>query len=194
MNKLFPSRSGPLSAAALLFASALGLSGCGENIFEQKWTLARADTVLIYSLARPELNLPSGFDFVSRLPVEIQSPGATGSWDVLLDTQDDQLVFLLPGALDITSKTLILPMPGMSFDDVLRAPKDTTLYMRDLPVPVQTGTVYVLRTHEGRSRFGLSCVFYGKLQPLVVEPTNGVLQFVYDVNTLCDDRALVPSD
>ena len=180
--------------AALFFASVFGSTGCGENIFEQKWTLARVDTVLIYSLARPELNLPSGFDFLRRVPVEIQSSGATGSWDLLLDTQDGQLVFLLPGALDITSATLVLPMPGTAFEDVLRAPKDTTLYTRDGPVPVQTSTVYVLRTHRGPNRFGLVCVFFGKLQPLVVEPAHGTVQFTYDVNTVCDDRALIPTE
>ena len=180
--------------AALFFASALGLTGCGENIFEQTWTVARVDTVLIYSLARPELNLPSAFDFVERRLVKIQAAGATGSWDLLLDTQDGQLVFLLPGALNITSETLILAMPEMAFDDVLRAPKDTTLYTRDGPVPVETGTVYVLRTHKGPNRFGLLCVFYGKIQPLVIEPAYGTVQFAYDVNRLCDDRALIPSE
>ena len=179
---------------ALCFASVLGLSGCGENIFEQKWTVARVDTVLIYSLARPELNLPAGFDFVNRLTVEIQAPGATGTWDLLLDTQDGQLVFLPPGALGITSGTMVLALPGMTFDDVIKAPKDTTLYSVDLPLLVETNTVYVLRTHQGFDRFGLPCRFYGKLQPLEVELAPGTVQFVYDVSRLCDDRALIPPD
>ena len=178
----------------LFFASVLGLSGCGENIFEQKWTVARVDTVLIYSLARPELNLPSAFDFVNRLALEIQAPGATGAWDLLLDTQDGQLVFLPPGALGITSGTMVLSLPGMTFDDVIKAPKDTTLYSVDLPLPVETSSVYVLRTHQGRDRFGLPCRFYGKLQPLEVELALGTVRFIYDVSTLCDDRALIPPD
>jgi len=194
VNKPFLSRLGPPTAAALFFASALGLSGCGENIFDVKWTQARVDTALIYSLARPELNRASGFDFVRRLPIEIQSAGATGSWDLVVDTQDGELVFLLPEALDIPSEALILPMPGMTFDEVLRAPKDTTLYTRDGPVPVATGTVYVLRTHKGLDRFGAPCVFYGKFQPLVVDPAQGTVQFTYDVNTICDDRALIPEE
>ena len=178
----------------LFFASVLGLSGCGENVFEQKWTVARVDTVLIYSLARPELNLPSGFDFVNRLAVEIQAAGATGAWDLLLDTQDGQLVFLPPGALGITSEARVLSLPGMAFDDVIRAPKDTTLYSVDLPLPVETTSVYVVRTHQGRDRFGLPCRFFGKLQPLEVEPALGTVRFVYDVSRLCDDRGLIPED
>ena len=156
--------------------------------------MAEVDTVLIYSLDRPELNLPSGFDFVNRLALEIQSAGATGSWDILLDTQDGELVFLLPGALDISSETLVLAMPETAFDDILTAPKDTTLYTSDLALPVETGTVYVVRTHRGPDRFGLLCSFFGKFQPVVVEPANGAVQFAYDVNVLCDNRALVPPD
>ncbi len=194
MNRPFLARSRPLQVVAFCFASVLGLSGCGENVFEQKWTVARVDTVLIYSLARPELNLPTGFDFVNRLAVEIQAPGATGSWDLLLDTQDGQLVFLPPGALGIASETMVLTIPGMAFDDVITAPKDTTLYSVDLPLLVETSSVYVLRTHEGRDRFGLPCRFYGKLKPLEVELALGTVRFEYDVSRLCDDRSLIPPD
>ena len=178
--------------AAFFFATALGSTGCGENIFDQKWIEANVDTVLIYSLARPELNLPSGFDFLDRLAVTVQSAGAT--WDLLLDTQDGELVFLLPGSLGIVTSTLVLALPEMVFDDVLTAPRDTTLYTRDVPIPVESGTVYVMRTHKGPDRFGQSCSFFGKFQPLVVDPVNGTVQFTYDVNTLCDDRALIPTD
>ncbi len=172
----------------------MGLSGCGENIFEQKWTLAQVDTVLIYSLARPELNLPSAFDFVNRVTLKIQAPGATGEWDLVLDTRDGELVFLPPGALGIASETMVLQIPGMAFDDVTTAPKDTTLYSVDRPFPVETSSVYVLRTHQGRDRFGLPCRFYGKLQPLEVEPALGTVRFMYDVSRLCDDRSLIPPD
>ena len=178
----------------LFLASAVASTGCSDNVFEQKWTIAEVDTALIYSLARPELNLPSGFDFVNRAALQIQSPGATGFWDVLLDTQDGELVFILPGALDISSATLVLAMPETSFDDILTAPKDTTLYTRDLALPVDAGTVYVVRTHRGPDRFGTLCSFFGKFQPVVVEPANETVQFAYDVNVLCDDRALVPPD
>ena len=172
----------------------LGLTACGENIFDIKWTVANVGTALIYSLARPELNLPTAFDFVSRFPVEIQEPGATGNWDLVLDTQDGGLVFLPPGALDIVSEVMVLEMPDMAFDDVTEAPKDSTLYTKDQPVPVETSSVYVFRTHAAPGRFGLVCVRYGKLQPLQVEPALGTVEFEFDVSTLCDDRGLVPED
>lgn len=194
MSKLFLSRSRPLPLMALSFALAVGLTGCGDNIFEQKWTTASVDTVLIYSLARPELNLPAAYDFVNRFRVVLQQPGATGQWDLLLDTKDGQLVFLPPGALDITSATRILALPGMAFDDVIRAPKDSTLYSVDLPIPVETTSVYVLRTHQGTDRFGFPCSFYGKFQPLEVDPVLGTVRFQFDVSRLCDDRGLIPTD
>jgi hypothetical protein len=194
VNKPLLSKSGPLPVAVFFFASALGLTGCGENIFEQRWTRPTVETVLIYSLGRPEINLPSGFDFVNRFTVGIHESGATGTWDLVLDTQDGQLVFLPPGALGITTTTLLLPLPGMAFDDVLRAPKDTTLYTRDQPVPVDPGTVYVLRTHKASDRFGGSCLRYGKFQPLAVRLNDETVEFTYDVNTRCDDRALIPEE
>ena len=170
----------------------IGLTGCGENIFETKWTEPDVGTALIYSLARPELNLPSAFDFVNRRTVEIHMPTATGVWDLLLDTQDGELVFLPPGALDIESEALVLKLPDMAFDDVLKAPKDTTLYSRDMPVSVEMSSVYVVRTHQGPNRFGVLCYYFGKLQPLAVDLASGSVEFEYDVSTLCDDRGLIP--
>ena len=177
---------------ALSVASVLGSTACGENIFEIKWSVANVGTALLYSLARPELNLPSAFDFVDRVTVEIQQPGASGSWDLVLDTQDGQFVFLPPGAVGISSEVMVLALPGEDFDDVIKAPKDSTLYTRDQPIPVETSSVYVFRTHEGVTRFGGRCVFYGKLQPTEVEPALGTVLFRYDVSPLCDDRGLVP--
>jgi hypothetical protein len=172
----------------------LGLTACGENIFEATWTVARVDTVLVYSLARPELNLPNGYDFVNRRTMEIHDPGATGQWDLIVDTQNGELVFLPPGGLDVVSEAMILKLPDMNFDDVVTAPKDTTLYSRDMPASVETSSVYVLRTHQGADRFGVPCVFWGKLQPLDVQPDVGTVRFMFDVSTLCDDRGLIPQD
>ena len=194
MNKSSLSKSEPLPVLVLLAASMVGLTGCGENIFELKWTEADVDTVLVYSLARPELNLPTAFDFVGRRALEIESPGATGVWDLLLDTQDGELVFLPPGALGVASDAMVLKLPDMAFDDVIKAPKDTTLYSKDTPVSVETSSVYVLRTHQGANRFGIPCLFFGKLQPLEVQPAIGTVLFMYDVSTLCDDRGLIPRD
>jgi len=194
VNKPLLSRSRQLNVVVFLVASVSGLTACGQNIFDIKWTVSNVRTALIYSLARPELNLPTAFNFVDRVAVEIQAPGATGSWDLVLDTQDGQLVFLPPGALGINSDVMVLEIAGVDFDDVIEAPQDSTLYSRDQPVPVETTSVYVLRTHEGTNRFGLPCLFYAKLQPVEVELALGSVLFEYDVSVLCNDRGLVPED
>ena len=178
---------------ALLVASVLGLAACGENIFDVKWVNPSVQTVLLYSLAHPELNRPSGYDFVDRFPVEIHQPGATGFWDLLVDTEDGKLVFVLPRALGIESDAMILEMPGVAFEDLLEAPEDSTLYTTDEPVPIEAGSVYVLRTHEGPSDFGIPCVFWGKIEATEVDLISGTVVFIYDVSPLCDDRGLVPN-
>ncbi len=194
MNRPLFSRSRSPYVVVFLAVSVLGLTACGENVFDLKWTIARVNTALLYSLARPELNLPSGYDFVDRQEIEIEQPGSTGLWDLLVDTQDGQLVFVPPGALGIDSEVMILPIPDMAFDDLLTAPEDSTLYTRDQPVPIETSSVYVLRTHEGPSRFGVPCVFWGKIQPTDIDLVFETVQFTYDVSILCDDRGLVPED
>jgi hypothetical protein len=178
---------------ALLVTSVLGSTACGEDIFDVKWVNSSVQTVLIYSLTRPELNLPSGYDFVNRNPIEVQRPGATGFWDLLVDTRDGELLFFPPGALGIESEVMILALPDTTFDAVLEAPQDSTLYTKDQPLLIQPGTVFILRTHVGASQFGVPCAFWGKIETTEVEPALGTVVFIYDVSPLCDDRGLVPN-
>lgn len=175
----------PLCLALL----ALGLAACDP--FEFQWT-PQPDTVLIHSLARPELNLESGFNFNFRVPVVVESPGATGQWDVALDTQGDELVFLPPGALGINSRARITALPGLAFNEVLEAPPDTAVYVSNRPLTVTRGTIYVVQTGELTGSFGQRCVYFAKLEPLVLDVAGGRLTFVYDANPVCNDPRLVP--
>lgn len=185
----------PLGSRCLVLAAAAVLTvllpACGDNPFESRWT-AMPDTALLHSLARPELNLNSAFDFVNRRARRVEAPGATGSWDVAVDTRGQELVFLAPRALEIESDAGIAPFPDMSFDEVTRAPSDSADYAYDEPVPVEAGTTYVVQTRESRGSFGRLCFFYAKLEPLDVRVEEGTVRFLYDVNTVCDDRDLVP--
>ncbi len=184
--------SGFLSSA---FIFSLNLTGCSrDNPFDLKWTEAKPDTALIYSLSRPELNLPSGFDFVERTTVVIEESDVTGSWDFVLDSRDGELVFLPPAVFGIESEAKMIRLPGLAFDEVLEAPSDTSFYSSDQAVPVETGSVYVVQTHRGRNKFGSLCVFYGKLQPLEIKSANGTVTFVFDRNELCGELHLVPKD
>lgn len=181
-----------ITAALALLVAATRLAACGGDPFRADWT-QNPDTAVLFSLARPEINLSSAFDFVGRRTVEVQRPGATGSWDLLLDSRDGNLVFLSPGALGIDSDAAIARLESRTFDEVEEAPSDTAAYVRDEPVPLETGSVYVIRTRLSRTTFRL-CNFFSKLEPLAVDTDRGSVTFVFDGNPFCDDRRLVPPD
>jgi hypothetical protein len=82
----------------------------------------------------------------------------------------------------------------MTFDEVLSAPSDSLAYTSDQPVPVALNTVYVVRTSQYTSAFGQRCSFYSKLEPLDVDPENGVVRFVVETNPICNALGLVPTD
>jgi hypothetical protein len=177
-----------------LFILALlpALLACDDDLFRIDWR-ENPDTVLLYSLARPELNLLSAFDFVNRVPVRIESPNATGRWDLAVDTQDGDLVFLPPEAVGVTgSRARIIPMGPVPFEDLRNAPSDTTLYVGDRAVPVVLGHSYVIRTRQERGFYGQTCVYYGKLAPLVKDMEEGRVTFVFDVSPVCNSRRLYP--
>ena len=174
-----------------LVCVSAGLSACGDNPFELNWS-ANADTALIFSLARPELNLPSGFNFALRRTVEIQRPNATGDWDVVLDTEGAQLVMRVPSFYGISSDSRIAVFENKSFDEVLKAPNDSLLFIANEAVPMSLGNTYVIQTHRDVDQFGQSCHFFAKFTPLVLNVAQGTMQFVYDRNPLCEDLDLVP--
>ncbi len=186
-----PRRSCGRLAVALLGAGSLGAAGCGSDPFTYKW-VAQQDTVLLYSLARPEINLYSGFNFNQRTRVRIEAASSTGLWDVAVDTRDGKIVLLPPGALGVTSRAGIAVMEGQSYDDVTSAPADTSLYVTAEPVPVSEGNVYVVRTGRSVGSYGTYCVYYAKLAPLLIDPDGGTLTFAFDASPVCNDRSLVP--
>lgn len=176
-------RSASRLAGAVLL---LTVAACGDDPFRVDWE-SQPDTVLLYSLARPELGLPSAFNFNRRQPIEIENPGATGNWDLALDTNDGQLVFLLPGVMGIQSRARITTLPGMSFDEVRVAPADTSAYVSDQPVPVEFGQIYVIQTDQTGQ-----CVYYSKIEALEADVALGTLRFVHDGSPVCNSRDLVP--
>jgi len=171
-----------------------GLVACGGGAFDPDYD-ARPDTVTLYSLARPELDLPSAYDFTRRRTIDVQDPGATGNWDLVLDTRDGELAFLAPRVLGIDSDAAIARLDGRTFEEVERAPADTAVYRALEPVPVEMGTVYVVRTRLASSGFGFGlCNFFAKLEPLEIRRELQSVTFVFDANPVCDDRRLVPPD
>jgi len=184
-----------MGPAALLAAVALsvGLSACGGDPFVFPWATS-PDTVLLYSLARPELNLEAAYDFHNARRIRVEAASATGTWDLALDTRGGGLVFLPPGALGITSKASVAVLPGLAFADVVDAPEDTAAYTRSAPVPVEMGTVYVVKTSQSPGIFGTACSYYAKLEPLVIDVEGGTLTFLVEASPVCNSRRLIPPD
>ncbi len=173
-------------AAALL----MGFAACSEDPFAYDW-YDQPDTTYLFSLARPEPNLYSGFNFYERTTVRVETPGATGSWDVAVDTQGSSPVLLPPGALGITARAAVATMVGVAFEDILQAPGDTLLYELNDPIPLVAGSVYVVRTNRQGGSFGSSCVYYAKLEPVVIDVAEGKLTFRYVASPICNNRELV---
>jgi predicted RNA-binding protein with TRAM domain len=169
----------------------MGLAACDDDPFSFNWD-PRPDTVLLYSLARPELNLVSAFAFFQRREVRIEAAGSTGEWDAAVDTRDGGIVLLPPGALGVVGAARITTLEGMTLEDVRRAPEDTLVYTADQAVPVEMGNVYVIKTNRSAGSFGSSCVYYAKMAPVDIDPSGGTLTFQYVTNPVCNSQDLVP--
>jgi hypothetical protein len=177
-----------VAAFGLLVIVALA---CDDDPFAIDWDV-NPDTVTLYSMARPELNLPSAFDFLSRRVVRIESAAESGGWDIAVDTEDEELVLLPPRVLGVISEARIAPMPGASFFDLREAPSDTTLYISDRSLPARVGEVFVVRTHEQSDFFFGSCNYFAKMEVLGADVERQTLTFQFDVNPECDSRRLIP--
>lgn len=178
---------------AALAALAVALGACGDDPFAFEWSDV-PDTVKIYSLARPELNIPSGFSFYDGLSFAVEQPTATGRWDAALDTQDGSLVLLPPGALGVIGRARILAYANATFAEVVEAPSDEKLYVADDAVPVVDGTVYIIRTNLRPGSFGASCTYYAKMEPVIIDVAGGSLTFRYITSPICNSRDLTPPD
>jgi hypothetical protein len=165
-------------------------TGCDDPLAVEWYEVP--DTVLLYSLARPELNLLSAMDLLSGYPLRIESPEATGNWDFVLDTSQGDLVLTPPGVFGIASTARIMALEGVSLESVAKAPADSTLHSSDTPLPVKEGVVYVIRTRQVTDLYENTCVYYAKLEPITVELALQSLSFHYVLNPTCNSRDLVP--
>ena len=178
---------------ALVAALTVGLAACGDDPFAFNWD-PTPDTVLLYSLARPELNLVSAFAFFQRTEVRVEAAGSTGEWDAAVDTRDGRIVLLPPGALGVIGTARVTELENIALEDVRRAPEDTLVYTADQPVPVSLGNVYVIKTNRSAGSFGTSCIYYAKMAPVEIDPTAGILRFEFVTNPVCNSQDLVPPD
>ncbi len=173
-------------------ATALTFGACEDDPFGFNNWESFEDTVQLFSLARPELNLPSAYNFNRRSLHQVEAANASGQWDVALDTRGGQLVLLAPRVLGIDGQAGIAPLPNESFETIVEAPADSTLYITSAAVPVVTGQLYVIRTNQGTGSFGQRCTYYAKMEPLSADAELGLLEFRLDSNPICNSRDLIP--
>lgn len=167
------------------------LSACGEDPFLFRWEEDPLEAVL-YSLDREEFNRPAGFNMLEGRAIIVESAQSSGAWDFALDRQGGQLFLLSPRLLGLQSRAGIAEIPNTRYEDVREAPSDTAQYVRDRPIRVNPGSIYVVRTHEQLGSFGMVCVYYGKVEPLEINGATGVLRFKHDTSPDCNNRSLVP--
>src|SRR5690606_34590005 len=176
----------------LALAVAPFLTACDDEFGPLDWSDA-PEPAVIYSLTRPELlGKPSAYDFITLTPVRVETPGATGAWDVALAEEDGRPVLLpvgaLPGAPRSVGIATILDRP---FEEVTRAPRDTAQYRKDAPVELRMDAVYVVRS---RVRLASGCVYYARVRPVEWDAEEGAFRFEVVRNPNCNDRALTPPD
>ncbi len=180
-----------LVVAAVALTVCVVVATCDDDPFKIEW-IENQDTVTLYSLAVPYLNVSSGFDFWSRRALRIEAASSTGAWDMAIDTDGARLVLLPPGALGVLSEARLAPMAGETYEGLDEAPADSTRYVSKDPVPARGGDVFVVRTHEQTGLFGQRCKYYGKFEVLEADVDGGRLTFRFDMNPECDSRKLQP--
>jgi hypothetical protein len=170
-------------------------AACDDDLGPLNWN-ATPDTTLIYSASRPVLQgLPSAFDFINLVRVNIEHASATGAWDVALGEQNGAFVLVPASAIGgITSRAAVARVTGTDLAAVLEAPRDTADF-DSTPIVIEEGAIYVVRTRRAFcTEFGTEGVRYAKLQAIDVDPGAGTFRFAVVRNPFCNDRALVPPD
>ncbi len=187
MRPTSKSLAGPL-IGLLILVSILPSAGC-DSVEPTMFPVG--DTVVLYSLARAEyIGHASAFDFRTPQAVVVERPkGADfADFDVAFSEVDGDFVLLPAGLFESfgTEPGIAVDESGVLFEELSRAPSEG--YITDAAVPLREGPVYVIRT---RSRN--ACSQYAKMEVLELDP-DGILEFRFLRNNLCNDRALEPAD
>ena len=153
------------------------------------------DTALLYSLARPELNLLSAFDFISqgsRSGSSLPTPPGNGTW--CWTPRKASWSSCPPEPWGLTdSKARIIPMGEWSFEEVRRAPSDTTLTSETSRFPWRWATSMSSRPRTVQGFYGRHCVYLRQVRTSRAGPRgSGPSSFLFDVSPECNGRKLYP--
>lgn len=173
---------------------AIASSACDDGFGPQFWD-PTPDTILIYSVSRPELlGYPSAFDAVSLRRIPVEAPTSTGTWDFLLAEQNGGFVMVPAGAVGgVVSRAGIARVDADSLGGIREAPSDTARFS-SAAVAIEPGAFYVLRTRRDACLGFGAGVRYAKLHALTVDAVAGTYRFAVVRNPFCNDRALIPPE
>jgi hypothetical protein len=179
--------SGPV-LGLLILVSILPSAGC-DSVEPPMFPVG--DTVVLYSLARAEyIGYASAFDFRTPQAVVVEQPKGSdfAAFDVAFSELDGDFVLLPAGLFESfgTAPGIAVDESGVSFEELSRAPSEG--YVTDAAVPLGEGPVYVIRTRSSGA-----CSQYAKMEVLELA-ADGVLEFRFLRNNLCNDRTLEPDE
>ncbi len=149
-----------LARLSLLAAVVATTAACDEDLGLDNWT-AVPDTITLFSLSRPDLiNQPSAYDFINHIVLRVESPNATGNWDVALRHENGSLA-LVPasGFLGQQSRSGLATVTNTTFEALAEAPEDTARFTTG-PVIATPGQILVVLTRRAPCAFSNS-VRYG---------------------------------
>ena len=187
-SAVYPARSG-----MMLGLLALLMAGCDDDPFAQDWNENRTEGT-VYALGHPDDVPATAWDLLFREGARLDNPDTEGDWDFAVDEEGGNMYLLPPRALGLPSRVGIHRVPDVEWEDVTRAPSDTADYVTREPVELEENDIYVFRTRQQTDELGRTCVFYGKVEPLNVDPELMRFRFSFDVNPVCNSRNLVPDD
>ena len=176
----------PVVAAALAAQAACGTStglpiATVENI---------VDTVVLFALDGTPVYTPSAYDLSDRSTV--RTDRATVGFDFAFNlTPAGQGELLSTGAM-LLGKSSGFISKGEPFDAIAVAPG--TGYQDSVPVPVDSGNVFIVRSRPSANcaGYGLSLPVYAKLEVLAIDTTARTVQFRILVDQNCGYHGLQP--
>jgi hypothetical protein len=145
------------------------------------------DTVSLYALSGTPVATPSGYHLQFRDAVRIDQGG---TFDFAIDLDTAYRPVLLPtGALKL-GRSSGVQATMLPFDSIRIAPAGG--FQLDSAVAVDVGGRAIVHSRDVACSFGITAVYYAKLQILAVDTAARRIDFRILVDTNCGYRGLEP--
>lgn len=177
----------------LLLATAAGLvAACNaDNLKPIASVDNRVDTVTLGALRSTPLTTPSAYEMDIANAVRTDDPATGSSFDFLYDIDSVVGPAFYPaevaGILPHAATNPGIKRVAIPFDSITIA--DLNGYTTDSIVPIDTGEVFLIRSHVGCAQ---GVPFYGKLAVTAIDSVAHTVTFLVMVDANCGYRGLEP--